>query len=188
MSTLSARLKDAALLVVDIQPIYTNQVSSQSFERNVVSTLSSMRKRLPARKIIHVRAQYSDTPMRAHCMATNPNFPQPGPDDTCSTSWARAVDGETIIFKSTFDGFHLTSLEDHLRREGVLNVIMCGMLTSICIHSTALGAVHRGFAVTLVENACLDRTPERHASVLGLYNNCIYQSCTVEDLCGAPLS
>jgi len=173
---------NTALIIVDIQPIYVNQICSQEFIHNIEKTLCFMRKQLPPQKIVHVRAEYSATPMRPHCILTNPNFPTPGHADTSSTEWARELEGETVILKSTFDAFHQTTLEESLKTEKVDNVLICGMLTSICVHSTALGAVHRGFITKLIEDACLDRTIERHVGVMSLYKNYIYKTCTVDEL------
>lgn len=66
------------------------------------------------------------------------------------------------VRKTTPDSFHLTGLEELLKRLGVTNLIICGMHTEFCVDTTTRRALALGFPVTLVEdghtsagNSCL---------------------------------
>lgn len=57
--------------------------------------------------------------------------------------------GEFIIRKETYDAFFNTDLEDILKRAGVENVIVTGVVANICVLHTAGSAALRGFKVVL---------------------------------------
>jgi len=59
--------------------------------------------------------------------------------------------------KTSFNAFLGTDLEEHLRGAGVEHVIIMGVVTPICIDSTARAATERGFAVTIVSDASAGR-------------------------------
>ncbi|MDG1490433.1 MAG: cysteine hydrolase [Planctomycetota bacterium] len=64
--------------------------------------------------------------------------------------------------KTSFNAFLGTNLDEHLRRSGVEHVIVTGVVTSICIDSTARAAAEQGFAVTIVRDASAGRNETEH--------------------------
>ncbi|MGB0330698.1 MAG: cysteine hydrolase family protein [Planctomycetota bacterium] len=64
--------------------------------------------------------------------------------------------------KTSFNAFLGTDLDRHLRTAGVDHVIVTGVVTSICIDSTARAAAERGFAVTIVSDASAGRNETEH--------------------------
>ena len=60
---------------------------------------------------------------------------------------------DVIIDKASPDAFDGTSLEDHLQSLGAKELVIAGMQTEMCVRSTSLSAIDRGFDVTLVEDA-----------------------------------
>jgi len=54
-----------------------------------------------------------------------------------------------------------TELEAALRRQGVIQLVVCGLATDYCVRATALDAVRLGFATTLLTDgvAAVDLTP-----------------------------
>jgi isochorismate hydrolase len=53
----------------------------------------------------------------------------------------------TLMAKSQYDAFLHTALEDILRRQGVEQVVVCGLMTHLCCETTARSAFTRGFEV-----------------------------------------
>ena len=47
-----------------------------------------------------------------------------------------------------------TSLEQELRERGVDHLVVCGMMTSMCVDATVRAAVDLGFGATVVHDAC----------------------------------
>ena len=58
----------------------------------------------------------------------------------------RASNG-IVLKKSQYDAFYDTSLEDILKRKGVKQVVICGVMTHLCCETTARSAFMRGFEV-----------------------------------------
>jgi len=74
----------------------------------------------------------------------------------------RARPGEIVVDKWTFGAFASTPLEEELRARGVDRILLCGVLTNVCIFATASQAVDRFFRVCLIEDACAAFDKEWH--------------------------
>lgn len=62
--------------------------------------------------------------------------------------------GEQVVQKTHPNSFLETRLEETLRAAGVDHVVVCGMMTSMCVDATARAAADLGFGVTVVSDAC----------------------------------
>lgn len=62
--------------------------------------------------------------------------------------------GEPVIQKGSPNAFLDTALESELRAAGVKDIVLVGMMTSMCITSTARAGSDLGFNVTVVQDAC----------------------------------
>merc|ERR1711972_716991 len=70
----------------------------------------------------------------------------------------------------TFGAFASTPLEDELRARGVERILLCGVLTNVCVFATASQAVDRFFRVCLVRDACAAFSDEWHNMAIKLIN------------------
>jgi nicotinamidase-related amidase len=62
--------------------------------------------------------------------------------------------GETVLRKTEPNGFIGTALERELRGHGVDEVVVAGMMSSMCVDATVRAAVDFGFRATVVHDAC----------------------------------
>ncbi len=80
---------------------------------------------------------------------------------------------EIILKKNSSSVFISTNIDYLLRSMGVLQVILCGLLTDQCVESAVRDACDLGYLVTLVPDACATYTDDRHnASVRAIKGYC----------------
>jgi len=69
---------------------------------------------------------------------------------------------DLTVDKVRFDAFQWTSLEPLLRGLGVGALMICGVVTNICVETTARSAFMRDFPVTLLADCCAAKTRRLH--------------------------
>lgn len=71
---------------------------------------------------------------------------------------------------------------DALKQDGIDTVLVCGLITSVCVQHSAFGVFEAGYRTILVTDACADRGRERHEAALALYGDYMYELRTVDSL------
>jgi nicotinamidase-related amidase len=66
------------------------------------------------------------------------------------------------VDKVRFDAFQWTSLEPLLRGLGVTRLMICGVVTNLCVETTVRSAFMRDLPVTLIEDCCAAKTRRLH--------------------------
>lgn len=61
---------------------------------------------------------------------------------------------EKIIVKRKPNSFFETELDEYLKAKGITSLIICGMMSHMCIDTTVRAAKDLGYTVQLIENAC----------------------------------
>ncbi|SKA38694.1 Nicotinamidase-related amidase [Enhydrobacter aerosaccus] len=72
-----------------------------------------------------------------------------------------------LVTKRTWGAFTGTGLAEHLKAQGVTQVVVVGVSTSAGVESTARQAHELGFNVTLATDAMTDLNADAHASSIG---------------------
>ena len=62
--------------------------------------------------------------------------------------------GELVLDKPGFGAFGLTDLDARLKTRGISHLILCGVTTQCCVHTTLREAVDRGYWCLTVADAC----------------------------------
>jgi len=137
-----------ALVIVDIQNDYfpggrNPLVGPEQASANARDLLDSFR--ASGEPLVHIQHVW-DAPDAAYL--------QPGTPGIEINEAVRPADGETVIQKANPNSFLDTPLEKHLRDQGVDAVVVCGMMTSMCVDATVRAAVDQGFSPTVVHDAC----------------------------------
>lgn len=146
----------AALLVLDMQA-YFLQESSHAFVPSAAAILPNVTRLVETfaasgRPVFFTR--HVDTDAEAGSMAAwwrdllRPDAPESRIVPALDTS--RGM----VICKRQYDAFYETALEDELRRLGVTQVAVTGVMTHLCCETTARSAFMRGFQVFF----CVDGT------------------------------
>lgn len=76
--------------------------------------------------------------------------------------------GEFVIDKPGYGAFHHTRLAQVLAAHGVEQLILCGVTTEVCVHSTLREAVDRGYTCTTVGDATAASDPALQAPALAM--------------------
>ncbi|MEJ2345838.1 MAG: cysteine hydrolase [Gammaproteobacteria bacterium] len=76
--------------------------------------------------------------------------------------------GEPVVDKPGYGAFYQTDLELMLRNAGVQRLVLTGITTEVCVHSTLREAVDRGFSCVTVADACAASDPAIHEAALAM--------------------
>lgn len=103
----------------------------------------------------HARAS-GDEVVHVFHTATEPDatFFVPGTPGVGFHPAVAPLDGETVVEKHEPNSFVGTGLEGTLRDRGVTELVVLGMMSSMCIDSTTRAASELGFTCTVVADAC----------------------------------
>jgi len=74
--------------------------------------------------------------------------------------------GETVINKTSIGAFASTGIDHLLRSLDKDQLYMTGVSTNMCVETTAREAADRGYAVTLVEDACATTHEDLHQATM----------------------
>ncbi|MEP0912559.1 cysteine hydrolase [Leptolyngbya sp. GB1-A1] len=74
--------------------------------------------------------------------------------------------GEPIIDKPGSGAFYATDLDHLLRQRGIQNVILCGVTTAVCVHTTLREASDRGYDTLLLEDCCGESDERLHRAAI----------------------
>ena len=137
-----------ALIVVDIQNDYFPGgahplVAPEAAAANARRLLDAFR--AEGAPLVHVQHVWD---------APDASFMRPGTAGVEIHESVAPLAGEPVIRKAHPNSFLGTALEETLRADGVDEVVVCGMMTSMCVDATARAASDLGFTVTVVHDAC----------------------------------
>ena len=167
--TFPAHGKNTALVIIDMQSDFLDKsgrlgqhYSPDVLERLEATTANVARVLEKCREkgftIAHSRSHRYGAEIRRDLLNgvdVSRRSPIEGVDATYNfVEQLKPKEGEIIVDKWTFGAFASTDLEKQLVGRGVERILLCGILTNVCVMATAVQACDRFFRVCLVEDAC----------------------------------
>lgn len=140
-----------ALLLIDIQNDYFPggkmelEGSEKAAEAAALLLQTFRREKLPVIHIQHVSTRPGST------------FFLPDTDGVQFHHTVAPEEGETVFIKHFPNAFRDTPLKKHLESMGVSRLVLAGMMTHMCVDTTARAAFDLGFSCMLAHDACATR-------------------------------
>jgi nicotinamidase-related amidase len=101
--------------------------------------------RAASEPVVHVRHRWDED---------EATFMRPGTEGIEIHPAVAPLEGETVIEKAHPNSFLETPLEQQLRELGADELVVCGMMTSMCVDATVRAAADLGFETTVAHDAC----------------------------------
>lgn len=89
---------------------------------------------------------------------------------------------ELVVRKHGYDAFSGTPLDGALRARGITSLVVTGTLTDICVLATVVGAFHREYRVTVVEDGVATLWPEIQRATLDIIGRAYGRVVSSKDL------
>ncbi|KAJ6440586.1 hydrolase protein [Purpureocillium lavendulum] len=171
-----------ALLLLDYQNYIVNMIDPPEVRSKVVDAATALLKAARAAKspIFHCHIDFETEPVPTSkltdrwdsalkpMLASNPEFGHEWPSLLPSNAGDAAPDNEHTVAKrpGCISAMKSKDIMSLLRdKYKVESIVMCGLVTSGALVSTAREAADLGFVTTAVEEGCWDRSAEAHKAI-----------------------
>ena len=150
----------AALLIIDIQNDYFDGgtmtlIDSEKASENAKLILERFRSdKLPVIHIQHIAAYPAAT------------FFLPNTKGAEINKNVQPSDKEKVIIKHFPNSFRETDLLDYLRGKNITDLVICGMMTQMCVDASVRAAKDFGFNCILIGDACATRDLEINGQIV----------------------
>ena len=121
---------DTALVIIDVQNDYFPQGKCELFQ-------SEQALKVTKRLLKHFRERKLPVFYVQHISPEDAAFFLPNTKGVQLHKEIEPLGSEYIIVKHTPNGFHETTLQEKLTSLSIKNLVMCGMMTHMCVDTTA---------------------------------------------------
>jgi nicotinamidase-related amidase len=175
-----------ALILVDIQNDY--------FPDGKMELEGSVEASLRARQLLSAFRQIRLPLVHVQHLSTRPGatFFIPGTDGVRIHENVRPLENEVVIHKHYPNSFRDTGLLTYLQDEQIKRLVVCGMMTHMCIDATVRAAFDYGIECLIAEDACATRSlihkgqnipaPYVHLSFLAALNAIYAKVLTTDEI------
>lgn len=141
-----------ALLIIDIQNDY--------FEGGAHPLVGAFEASLNAKQILESFRSQNELVVHIQHISTrnDATFFKTNTQGVEIHQHVKPVSGEKLIVKHYPNSFRETELLDFLKEQKISELIICGMMTNMCVDATVRAAKDYGFECTLIGDACAAAT------------------------------
>jgi nicotinamidase-related amidase len=149
-----------ALLIVDIQKDY--------FPGGKMELVEPLKAAEKAHMLLQCFREHGGQHVHIQHISTKPDarYFIPGDRGTDIHDSVAHFEGEPIVYKHFPNSFRETNLLEMLREWGIERVVICGMMTHMCVDATARAAGDLGFQVFVAEDACATKDLKHGETVI----------------------
>jgi nicotinamidase-related amidase len=167
MKTMKREGRKAALLVIDCQNYFLDPGSP--------SYLAGSRRIVPRINRLAAAAGSAGMPVvfTAHRSPSKPGNMMaeryqrlPAGDECRLWRGIRRPKGSVLLGKEHYSAFQATGLATRLRRLRVQEILLCGVMTHLCVDTTARHGFMLGFKPTVIGDACCSKDRAYHRAAL----------------------
>lgn len=80
--------------------------------------------------------------------------------------YVKPLENEKLIVKHYPNSFRDTELLDYLKSSHITDLVICGMMTHMCVDATVRAAKDAGFNITLIGDACATKDLEINGQIV----------------------
>jgi len=142
---------NTAMVLVDYVTGYANLIRTQPITDNVIGAVALARMALGYEMPLVVTLG-----------------PERDPRGGLYPELAHEIGDLPLIYRAgSFDSFGHSGFEQAIETTGVRHLVIAGLTTEGCVLRTSVGALQRGYGVTVVLDACAGTTQLRHDTAVG---------------------
>jgi|YNPBryBLVA2012_1023415.scaffolds.fasta_scaffold13044_2 nicotinamidase-related amidase len=182
-------LDRCALLVIDFQRVFTDPQSRARLPeadgaldqaRALVSAF-----RAASRPVVFTRHAHRVSPCGPGIGSWWTHFILDGEPMSALDPRLEPAPGELLIRKEKYSAFFATRLSGWLARRKITTVVLCGVMTHVCVDTTARDALCRGYDVIVAADACASKSRLLHEASLTCLSHAAARITTVRALTAA---
>jgi nicotinamidase-related amidase len=145
---------ETALLLIDIQNDY--------FENGTMALVGSDKASENAKLILNNYRANHQMIVHIQHIATSPaaTFFLANTKGVEINDNVKPLGSEKVIVKHYPNSFRETELLDYLKSKNITNLVICGMMTHMCVDATTRAAKDMGFNIVLIGDACSTKDQE----------------------------
>lgn len=148
-----------ALLIIDVQNDYFDGgnhplVNAAEAGKHAKQVLQTARKQnIP---VVHIQ----------HLANEGAGFFLPDTHGAAIHTCVSPAPDEKVIVKNYPNSFRETTLLQHLQENGITSLVICGMMTDVCVDATVRAAMDLGFTTIVIGDACATRNRELYGKTI----------------------
>lgn len=136
-----------ALLLIDVQNDYFPNGKCELYKPEIaLNTIKNLLKSFRKHNLPVIYIQ--------HVSTTQGTFFIPNTDGVQIHNDIKPLPTETVIVKHYPNSFNETTLHDELLKNDIIELVVCGMMTHMCIDTTVRAAKDYGYKTTLISDGC----------------------------------
>jgi nicotinamidase-related amidase len=147
-------MKNKALIIIDIQNDY--------FEGGANELSGSAQAAIKAREILNYFRSNNLPVFHVQHLSMRPGstFFIPNSKGAEIHEYVKPIKNEHVVLKNFPNSFRNTDLLEHLQLLKIDELVICGMMTQMCVDATVRAAKDLGFDITVISDACATKDLE----------------------------